>query len=137
MPTYDYVCGACAHAFEQFQTMSAKKLRRCPKCKKPALERLVGTGAGLIFKGTGFYITDYRKPDAAGDSSPPPSAEKPGQGDKQGPKESPSKPASDGKSTATGSPAPATPSAKPAASAPPAKPAEATRADRTGPSKGR
>jgi putative FmdB family regulatory protein len=64
MPTYDYVCGACAHAFEQFQTMSAKKLRRCPKCKKQALERLVGTGAGLIFKGTGFYITDYRKPGA-------------------------------------------------------------------------
>jgi putative FmdB family regulatory protein len=60
MPTYDYVCGACGHAFEHFQEMSAKRLRTCPRCKKPRLERQVGTGAGLIFKGSGFYITDYR-----------------------------------------------------------------------------
>ncbi len=68
MPTYDYVCQACGHAFEQFQEMSAKKLRTCPACGKRALERQVGAGAGLIFKGTGFYITDYRKPAPAGAS---------------------------------------------------------------------
>jgi putative FmdB family regulatory protein len=61
MPTYDYVCAACRHEFEAFQEMSAKKLRKCPKCGKSALERQVGAGAGLIFKGSGFYITDYRR----------------------------------------------------------------------------
>ena len=73
MPTYDYVCAACGHAFEHFQEMSAKKLRTCPRCKKPKLERQVGTGAGLIFKGTGFYITDYRR---SGQEGAPPSETK-------------------------------------------------------------
>jgi putative FmdB family regulatory protein len=68
MPTYDYVCAACAHQFEAFQEMSAKKLRKCPKCGKSALERQVGAGAGLIFKGSGFYITDYKRSGAAPDS---------------------------------------------------------------------
>ncbi len=60
MPTYDYLCSACDHRFEKFQSMSAKTLRKCPECKKPALERLIGAGAGVIFKGSGFYQTDYR-----------------------------------------------------------------------------
>jgi len=60
MPTYDYVCPKCGHEFEQFQPMSDAPLKRCPKCKKLGLKRLVGAGAGLIFKGTGFYITDYK-----------------------------------------------------------------------------
>jgi putative FmdB family regulatory protein len=60
MPTYDYVCGSCGHRFEEFQPMTAKALRKCPKCGKPALERLIGVGAGIIFKGSGFYETDYR-----------------------------------------------------------------------------
>jgi putative FmdB family regulatory protein len=60
MPTYDYVCDACEHAFEEFQAMSAKPLKRCPKCGKQKLRRLIGTGAGFIFKGGGFYETDYR-----------------------------------------------------------------------------
>ncbi len=60
MPTYEYVCQKCDHAFEAFQSMSDAPLKKCPKCKKAALKRLVGTGAGLIFKGTGFYITDYK-----------------------------------------------------------------------------
>lgn len=68
MPTYDYVCQACQHTFEQFQEMSAKKLRTCPKCGKRSLERQVGAGAGLIFKGTGFYITDYRRGGTAPES---------------------------------------------------------------------
>ena len=60
MPTYDYKCDACGHAFEQFQSMSAAPVRKCPKCGKVKVKRLIGTGAGLIFKGSGFYITDYR-----------------------------------------------------------------------------
>lgn len=60
MPTYDYKCKACDHAFELFQSMTAKHEKKCPKCGKPALERLIGTGAALIFKGGGFYQTDYR-----------------------------------------------------------------------------
>jgi putative FmdB family regulatory protein len=60
MPTYDYRCKACKHAFEEFQSMTAKVLKKCPACGKPALERLIGTGAALVFKGSGFYQTDYR-----------------------------------------------------------------------------
>ena len=60
MPTYDYVCDACDYAFEKFQSMSAKTLRKCPECGKNKLRRLIGTGGGVIFKGSGFYETDYR-----------------------------------------------------------------------------
>src|SRR4051812_35387657 len=60
MPTYDYKCDACGHTFELFQSMKADPVRKCPKCKKSKVKRLIGTGAGLIFKGSGFYITDYR-----------------------------------------------------------------------------
>ena len=60
MPTYDYKCEACGHAFEKFQSMSAGHLKKCPECGKPKLVRLIGTGAGVIFKGGGFYETDYR-----------------------------------------------------------------------------
>ncbi len=60
MPTYDYRCTACGHEFEAFQSMSAPVLKKCPKCGKAKLERLIGTGAGIIFKGSGFYETDYR-----------------------------------------------------------------------------
>lgn len=60
MPTYDYHCDACAHTFEEFQSMLDKPLKKCPKCKKPKLRRLLGTGAAILFKGSGFYQTDYR-----------------------------------------------------------------------------
>ena len=63
MPTYDYRCKACNHEFEEFQSMSAKPLKKCPECGKAQLERLIGTGAALIFKGSGFYETDYRSKD--------------------------------------------------------------------------
>lgn len=61
MPTYEYVCRKCGHEFERFQSMLDQPLKRCPDCKKLGVKRLVGKGAGLIFKGTGFYITDYKK----------------------------------------------------------------------------
>lgn len=60
MPTYEYVCPKCDHAFEQFQSMNDAPLKKCPKCKKAGVKRLIGGGAGLIFKGSGFYITDYK-----------------------------------------------------------------------------
>lgn len=60
MPTYDYVCSACGHRFEEMQAMSAEPLKKCPACKKSKLERLIGAGAGVIFKGSGFYQTDYK-----------------------------------------------------------------------------
>ncbi len=60
MPTYDYRCAECGYEFEKFQSMSASVLRKCPQCGKMTLKRLIGTGAGVIFKGSGFYETDYR-----------------------------------------------------------------------------
>jgi putative FmdB family regulatory protein len=60
MPTYEYKCTACGHAFEQFQSMTAPPVKRCPQCGKAKVKRLLGTGAGVIFKGSGFYTTDYR-----------------------------------------------------------------------------
>ena len=60
MPTYEYMCEACGCDFERFQTIKAQPLRTCPKCGKKKLKRLIGTGAGIIFKGSGFYQTDYR-----------------------------------------------------------------------------
>ena len=61
MPTYDYQCEACNHEWELFQSMNDSPDKRCPKCKKQKAKRLLGLGAGLIFKGTGFYETDYKK----------------------------------------------------------------------------
>jgi putative FmdB family regulatory protein len=82
MPTYEYQCDACKHRFEELQSFSEAPLKKCPKCKKNKLQRLLGTGAAIIFKGSGFYQTDYRsesyksaakadeaKPAAAGDKT--------------------------------------------------------------------
>jgi putative FmdB family regulatory protein len=60
MPTYDYLCDGCSHKFELFQSMKDDAIKKCPECKKPKLRRLFGTGAALMFKGSGFYTTDYR-----------------------------------------------------------------------------
>ncbi len=60
MPHYDYVCDACGHAMELFQAISESPKRKCPKCGKSKLRRLIGMGAGVLFKGAGFYETDYR-----------------------------------------------------------------------------
>ena len=61
MPTYEYECRACGHAFETMHSMTAPVLRKCPKCAKLKLERLISGGAGVIFKGSGFYETDYKR----------------------------------------------------------------------------
>lgn len=62
MPTYEYECGSCAHRFERFQSITAPPVRRCPQCGR-RVRRLIGAGSGLIFRGSGFYITDYRSKD--------------------------------------------------------------------------
>lgn len=60
MPTYDYVCDACEHQFEEFQSITAPALKKCPECGRRKLRRLIGCGAAIVFKGSGFYQTDYR-----------------------------------------------------------------------------
>lgn len=60
MPTYDYKCDACEHEFELFQSINEPVKKKCPECGKPKLRRLFGTGAAIVFKGSGFYQTDYR-----------------------------------------------------------------------------
>src|SRR3954468_15966306 len=60
MPTYEYQCDECGNKFEKFQSIKSGPIRKCPKCGKNKVRRLISTGAGLIFKGSGFYITDYR-----------------------------------------------------------------------------
>ncbi len=61
MPTYDYKCDACGHRFEKFQNITAEPVRICPVCGEEKVTRLLTGGSGLIFKGSGFYITDYKK----------------------------------------------------------------------------
>ena len=77
MPTYDYSCAACGHRFERFESIHDDAVKACPKCGKKKARRQMGTGAGLIFKGAGFYTTDSKKPSG---------------GDVKGSKESESKP---------------------------------------------
>lgn len=60
MPTYEYRCEACNHTFEEFQSMFEEPLQKCPQCGKKRLRRLIGAGAAVLFKGSGFYQTDYR-----------------------------------------------------------------------------
>src|SRR5580704_4069458 len=72
MPTYDYECSACGHRFEELQSFTDSPLTKCPKCKKNKLTRLFGGGGAIIFKGGGFYETDYRR---AGEAKPAEGAE--------------------------------------------------------------
>ena len=60
MPTYEYACEACDHQFEKFQSITARPIRKCPECGQNKVRRLISGGAGFLFKGSGFYITDYR-----------------------------------------------------------------------------
>ena len=79
MPTYDYVCEACGHALEIFQSISEAPKKKCPACGRSKLARRIGAGAGFLFKGAGFYKTDYRSESykagekaASGAETPPP-----------------------------------------------------------------
>lgn len=69
MPTYEYRCGACGHEFERFHGINADPIRVCPSCEEEAVERLISTGGGIVFKGPGFYATDYRKGGPSGSAS--------------------------------------------------------------------
>src|SRR5208283_2189442 len=81
MPTYDYVCDACEHQFELYQSIKDEPKKVCPECGKKKLRRLIGPGAAIVFKGSGFYTTDYRsesyKKAAAADKAASKPAEKP------------------------------------------------------------
>jgi len=76
MPTYEYKCRNCGYELEEFQSMSEPPLVHCPSCATDSLDRILGGGAGLIFKGSGFYLTDYKRASAT------PPAKKEGSGDK-------------------------------------------------------
>ena len=66
MPTYEYVCRACGHEFERFQKMTEDPVQVCPECDEQRVERRISTGGGIVFKGPGFYATDYRKTPPSG-----------------------------------------------------------------------
>ena len=100
MPTYDYRCDACGHELELFQSMTERPKRKCPACSALKLKRLIGTGGGILFKGAGFYQTDYRsssyKQDAKADRESKTPAKK---SDKESKKSSGAKPKKDSDST--------------------------------------
>ena len=119
MPTYDYACAACGHRFEHFQTFSEALLKRCPKCGKDRLERLIGSGAGILFKGSGFYQTDYKKAAPPGEGKSPGAApDKSGAPDKG---DAPARGGKDAGATPT-APAAAKPAEKPASTKGPGTP---------------
>ena len=70
MPTYDYACRNCGHEFEIFQNITAQPLKKCPACRRQGLQRLIGAGAGIIFKGSGFYETDYKRANSRSAQAP-------------------------------------------------------------------
>jgi putative FmdB family regulatory protein len=72
MPTYEYVCRHCGHKFEELQSFKEPELLKCPECHQDTLARIMGGGGGLIFKGSGFYLTDYAKKDEKKSPSPTP-----------------------------------------------------------------
>lgn len=89
MPTYGYRCAACGHEFDLFQHIAEKPVQVCPVCKRRKVWRLIGCGAGIIFKGSGFYQTDYRSDEykrrAKADSSPSTTSSKSDSGSKDSP----------------------------------------------------
>ncbi|HMC65660.1 MAG TPA: zinc ribbon domain-containing protein [Gemmataceae bacterium] len=82
MPTYEYHCDACEHGFEEFQSITASPLKKCPKCGKRKLRRVFGIGAAVLFKGSGFYQTDYRSESYKAAAKADQESSKPAAGDK-------------------------------------------------------
>jgi len=116
MPTYEYRCTACQHLFEEFQSIMDKPLKKCPQCGG-RIKRLIGCGAGIIFKGSGFYETDYKRKPVSSTAADKP-ADKPA--DKAG-----TSTATTATTGATGTATPSAPTASAAAPAPTAAPAPA------------
>lgn len=71
MPTYDYNCKSCGYIFEEFQSITADPLVVCPRCAQPSLKRILAGGSGMIFKGSGFYLTDYKRSGGDGSAGKP------------------------------------------------------------------
>ena len=94
MPTYQYVCQACDHTFDEFQSFSDEPLKKCPACKKKKLQRAFGTGAAILFKGSGFYQTDYRSESYSKAAKADAEAAKPAADGKSGKSDSPATEAS-------------------------------------------
>jgi len=117
MPTYEYQCDACGNKFEKFQSIKSAPIKKCPKCGKNKVRRLISSGAGLIFKGSGFYITDYRS-DSYKEKAKSESGEKTDSAKTETSKTDSAK--SEGTKTET--PKAETPAAKPAAAAAPKSP---------------
>ena len=110
MPTYEYECDACHHRFDEFQSFKDETLTKCPACGQETLRRLFGTGAAILFKGSGFYETDYRSE----------SYKKAAKADKDSSGGSADKPATPAKTESTGGGSTAAPKRDPKPS-PPAK----------------
>jgi len=104
MPTYDYVCDACHHAFELSQPITASPKKKCPECGKQKLRRLIGAGMAIVFKGSGFYKTDYRSDSykKRAEADKPASESKSSDGKSIASKEPSSKPSGDGGSRKEG-----------------------------------
>jgi putative FmdB family regulatory protein len=105
MPTYDYECDACGHTFELFQGINDPLKKKCPECGKPKLRRLFGTGAAVVFKGSGFYQTDYRSDSykkAAEKDKPASESKSDGKSETKSEKKTESKSSSDTKSSSGG-----------------------------------
>ena len=127
MPTYEYKCDGCGHTFEKVQSIKADSLKKCPECGKQKLRRLIGVGGGFIFKGSGFYITDYRdaaykdkaKAEAAGGDSKPDSKDAKDSGSKDS---KDAKPAAETKTESKSDSSPSSAESKPAKAEAPAAP---------------
>ncbi|HUW55610.1 MAG TPA: zinc ribbon domain-containing protein [Planctomycetota bacterium] len=82
MPTYEYECDGCGHRFEKYQSIKAAPVRKCPACGAAKVRRLIGSGGAVLFKGSGFYTTDYRSKEyqekASADKPPSTGKDKPG-----------------------------------------------------------
>ena len=91
MPTYEYVCPPCGHEFEKFQSMMDEPVKVCPKCRKRQVKRKIGMGAGVIFKGSGFYETDYKQAGRKKESSESKSSDSSSSGKSESKSESKSK----------------------------------------------
>jgi putative FmdB family regulatory protein len=102
MPTYDYECDDCGHTFELFQSISEPVKKKCPDCGKPKLRRLFGTGAAVVFKGSGFYQTDYRSDSykKAAEKDKPADSKTESKGDAKSESKSEAKPSSESKPAA-------------------------------------